>query len=49
MPFVTMPDGVKLYYERVGNGKPLLFLHGWTMSSRVWNYQPEGAWQIREL
>jgi len=41
MPFVTMPDGVKLYYESAGNGKPLLFLHGWAMSSRVWHYQIE--------
>jgi pimeloyl-[acyl-carrier protein] methyl ester esterase len=52
MPFVTMPDGVKLYYERVGNGKPLLFLHGWTMSSRVWNYQVEwfaGEYQVITL
>lgn len=46
MPYVTMPDGVKLYYERAGGGKPLLFLHGWTMSSRVWNYQVE--WFARE-
>jgi len=41
MPFYTTPDGVKLYYESAGNGKPLLFLHGWAMSSRVWNYQVE--------
>jgi pimeloyl-[acyl-carrier protein] methyl ester esterase len=46
MPFVIMPDGVKIYYEIAGNGKPLLFLHGWTMSSRVWNYQVE--WFARD-
>ena len=46
MPFVTMPDGVKLYYESTGNGRPLLFLHGWTMSSRVWHYQVD--WFARE-
>ena len=46
MPFVTMPDGVKLYYESTGNGKPLLFIHGWTMSSRVWHYQVD--WFARE-
>jgi pimeloyl-[acyl-carrier protein] methyl ester esterase len=39
MPFYTTPDGVELYYQVAGDGKPLLFLHGWTMSSRVWNYQ----------
>ena len=46
MPFYTTPDGVKLYYEIAGNGKPLLFLHGWTMSSRVWNYQVD--WFVEE-
>ena len=38
--FVT-PDGVKLHYRTEGNGKPLLFLHGWSMCSRVWRYQVE--------
>ena len=46
MPFYLTSDGVKLYYESAGNGKPLLFLHGWTMSSRVWHYQVE--WFARE-
>lgn len=46
MAFYATPDGVKLYYESAGNGKPLLFLHGWTMSARVWNYQVE--WFARE-
>ena len=38
--FVT-PDGVKLNYQTAGRGKPLLFLHGWSMCSRVWRYQVE--------
>lgn len=41
MPFVAMPDGVKLYYGEAGSGRPLLFLHGWAMSARVWHYQVE--------
>ena len=46
MSSYTTPDGVKLYYESTGKGKPLLFLHGWTMSSRVWHYQVD--WFARE-
>ncbi len=38
--FVT-PDGLKLHYQTAGSGKPLLFLHGWSMCSRVWRYQVE--------
>jgi pimeloyl-[acyl-carrier protein] methyl ester esterase len=41
MPFFVTPEGVKLNYSRVGHGKPLLFLHGWTMCSRVWTFQVE--------
>jgi len=36
--FIT-PDGIKLNFEMAGSGKPLLFLHGWAMCSRVWKYQ----------
>ena len=39
MPFFETPDGVKLNYLLEGSGKPLLFLHGWAMCSRVWKYQ----------
>lgn len=41
MPFFETPDGVKLNYQTAGCGKPLLFLHGWAMCSRVWKYQVE--------
>jgi 3-oxoadipate enol-lactonase len=30
---------VALYYERVGQGEPLLFIHGLGSSSRDWEYQ----------
>ena len=38
--FVT-PEGLKIHYQTAGRGKPLLFLHGWSMCSRVWRYQVE--------
>lgn len=39
MPFFVTPDGIKLHYLIEGSGKPIIFLHGWAMSSRVWNHQ----------
>ena len=41
MPVFETPDGVKLSFQMEGSGKTLLFLHGWTMCSRVWKYQLE--------
>ncbi|MRR52980.1 MAG: alpha/beta hydrolase [Deltaproteobacteria bacterium] len=41
MPFITTSDQVKLYYEEVGAGKPLLFVHGWSLSSQIWSRQKE--------
>lgn len=29
-------NGIDLYYEVYGEGKPLLLLHGWTQSSQFW-------------
>jgi len=41
LSFFITPDGVKLHYQTAGSGKPLLFLHGWSVCSRVWKYQVE--------
>jgi pimeloyl-ACP methyl ester esterase len=38
MPVAELP-GVALYYEEAGVGRPLVFLHGWAMSGRVWRFQ----------
>ncbi len=46
MPVFKTPDGVKLNFQMEGSGKSLLFLHGWTMCSRVWKYQL--AWFAKE-
>lgn len=41
MPFITTSDSATLYYEEVGAGKPLLFIHGWSLSSQIWSRQKE--------
>jgi pimeloyl-ACP methyl ester carboxylesterase len=32
-------DGAIIYYETKGAGNPILFVHGWTMSGKVWDKQ----------
>jgi 3-oxoadipate enol-lactonase len=43
MPYATTPDDVRLYYEEVGSGTPILFLHEFASDHRGW--EP----QLREL
>src|SRR4051794_21195438 len=30
---------VKLYYQDIGEGQPIVFIHGWPMSHEMWEYQ----------
>ena len=39
---VETSDGALIYYEVTGDGPPILFVHGWMMSSRFWVRQVEG-------
>lgn len=39
MPHVMTADGIELYYEECGTGQPVVFIHGWPLSSRMWEYQ----------
>jgi pimeloyl-ACP methyl ester carboxylesterase len=34
MPFATCNDGVRLHYEALGSGPPVILIHGWSGSSR---------------
>lgn len=43
MSFIKTSAGVEIYYEETGQGCPLVMLHGWSMSSRVWRFQKELA------
>jgi len=39
MPFVSTRDGVEIFYKDWGSGKPLVFSHGWPLSSDDWDAQ----------
>ena len=39
MPFITTNTGINWHYDREGEGKPLLFLHGWGVDKRIWRQQ----------
>ena len=39
MPHLTTDDGVKLFYEEVGSGIPLVFVHEFAGDYRSWESQ----------
>ena len=39
MPFITADDDVKLYYEEVGSGSPMVFVHEYAGELRSWEPQ----------
>ena len=39
MPYLTTNDGVKLYYEDSGAGRPILFIHEFSGDYRAWELQ----------
>jgi len=39
MPYATTPDNVRLYYEEVGRGTPILFVHEFASDHRGWEPQ----------
>jgi len=39
MPFVTTSDGVEIFYKDWGLGQPIVFSHGWPLSSDDWDNQ----------
>jgi pimeloyl-[acyl-carrier protein] methyl ester esterase len=41
MPFVETSTGASLHYDEMGSGRPVVFLHGWAMSARVWRFQQQ--------
>ena len=39
MPYASASDGVKLYYEEVGRGAPIVFVHEFADDARGWSAQ----------
>ncbi|TRW79684.1 alpha/beta hydrolase [Mycolicibacterium sp. 018/SC-01/001] len=39
MSTITTPDGVEIYYKDWGSGQPIVFSHGWPLSSDDWDAQ----------
>jgi pimeloyl-ACP methyl ester carboxylesterase len=39
MPYLTTDDGVKLYFEETGSGRPILFIHEFSGDYRAWELQ----------
>lgn len=39
MPTITTPDGVEIFYKDWGWGQPVVFSHGWPLSSDDWDTQ----------
>ncbi len=37
MTYITTQDNTKLFYKDWGSGKPVIFLHGWPLSSDSWD------------
>jgi pimeloyl-ACP methyl ester carboxylesterase len=39
MPTITTRDGVDIFYKDWGSGQPIVFSHGWPLSSDDWDNQ----------
>ena len=39
MPTITTEDGTEIYYKDFGSGQPIVFSHGWPLSSDDWDNQ----------
>jgi non-heme chloroperoxidase len=44
MPYFTsskssLTEPVQIFYEDLGYGKPVIFIHGWPLNSQMWEYQ----------
>lgn len=39
MPYAAALDGTRLYFNDWGSGAPVVLIHGWPLSSAMWEYQ----------
>lgn len=38
MPVIQTRDGTKLYFKNWGHGRPVVMIHGWSLSADIWDY-----------
>src|SRR4051812_20504343 len=38
-PFIEARDGALLFHKDWGTGRPVLFLHSWSLNADMWDYQ----------
>lgn len=41
MPDIQTAGGIRLHYEESGSGMPLVCIHGWGMSGKIWDFNDE--------
>lgn len=39
MRTITAKDGARIFYKDWGKGQPIVFSHGWPLSSDAWDHQ----------
>lgn len=39
MPTITTKDGTEIFYKDLGSGQPMVFSHGWPLTSEDWDAQ----------
>src|SRR5664279_3770739 len=39
MPTITTQDGVGIFYQDCGTGRPVVLSHGWPLSSEAWELE----------
>ena len=39
MSFIETADKTQIFYNDWGSGKPVVLIHGWPLSSAMWEYQ----------
>ena len=39
MSFIETRDGIELFFRDLGEGDPVVLIHGWPLNGDMWEYQ----------